>query len=133
MFDRKLLYTLVSVGAVVAVTVALELLPDRHDAALQQPLTLPPIAADEAARTSRLTPAARERVTRTPYPEQQTMYILREWNGYIAVFAHGEQEPQIVLEQQVRFLPDIDRMNLREGIIVADREELAALIEDYIS
>ena len=89
--------------------------------------------AAETSRTSRLTPAARERVARASEPEQEPMYMLREWNGYIAVFAHGEPEPQLVLEQQVRFLPDIDRMNLREGITVSDRAELAALIEDYIS
>ena len=130
MFDKKLLYTLISIGAVILVTVTLELLPDRHELAPEPP----PITAGEAAGASLpelLVP--RERVVRTPDSEREPAYILREWEGYIAVFIEGESEPQIVLEQQVRFLPDIDRMHLQKGISVSSRAELTALIEDYIS
>jgi hypothetical protein len=33
----------------------------------------------------------------------------------------------------VKFLPDYDRIQLREGIPVKDYETLSAMIEDYIS
>ena len=130
MFDRKLLYTLISIGAVVVVTLALEYLPGRQQAAPEE-LLAPAGETAGASFPEMLIP--RERVTRTPEPDLEPVYILREWKGYIAVFVEGESEPQLVLEQQVRFLPDIDRLHLQEGITVKGRAELAALIEDYIS
>ena len=131
MFDRKLLYTLMSIGAVVLVTLALELSSDRQGPMM--PENPPDAAGETTAAAPRAIQVPQERAPRIASSEREPAYILREWDGYIAVFIEGECEPQMILEQQVRFLPDIDRLHLREGINVSSRAELAALIEDYIS
>ena len=130
MFDRKLMYTLMSIGAVILVTLTLELVSGRQEPV---PENLPAATGEAADTPLPETRNSQERVSRSAVPEREPAYILREWDGYIAVFIEGEYEPQMILEQQVRFLPDIDRLHLQEGIFVSNRAELAALIEDYIS
>jgi hypothetical protein len=61
------------------------------------------------------------------------MYIIKEHEGRVAVYAAGATEPELVLDVLVRYLPDLDREQMREGVPVNDYEELAALLEDYSS
>ncbi|MCL2068849.1 MAG: hypothetical protein FWH00_03025 [Oscillospiraceae bacterium] len=130
MFDRKFLYTLAAIGAVVVTAVTLDAMPG------SEPETTHITEYGEAANVRR-SDLPRERTTPgyTAAQEQDPLpvYIIREYEGHIAVFAHGDSEPQIVLDTQVKFLPDFDRMQLGEGIEVWSYDELTALIEDYIS
>ncbi len=117
MFDQRFLWT----SAAVMVVAALSFF-------LSQPKEPPEIAQivesvsgieREAASTSR---------TETEYS-----YILKEHNGRVAVYAAGEDEPQLVLDVPVKYLPDYDRSQMAIGIPVKNYDELVALIEDYTS
>jgi hypothetical protein len=139
MFDKKLLYTLISIGAVVIVAVTLDSAPQRGEHPEQISETGEAVAAeaqdlphdDITPRTAWRTPLRREQSPQRA--TRESLYIVREHEGHIAVFQADATEPQIILETQVKFLPDYDRRQLREGIPVSSYEELTALIEDYIS
>lgn len=61
-------------------------------------------------------------------------YVIKEYEGRVAVFtADKPDEPEIVYDTLVKYLPDYDRTQMREGIPVQDYKTLVALIEDYIS
>lgn len=61
-------------------------------------------------------------------------YLIREHEGRVAVFtADNEEEPEIVYDTLVKYLPDYDQTQLREGIPVKDYPQLVALIEDFVS
>lgn len=61
-------------------------------------------------------------------------YIIREYQGRVAVFfADNDQEPELVLDTLVQYLPDYDRSQMHEGIPVETYEQLVSRIEDYIS
>lgn len=53
------------------------------------------------------------------------------YEGHVAVFSSGSEMPEQVLETTVLSLPEADREALARGIFAADRETLAALLEDY--
>jgi len=65
--------------------------------------------------------------------QQGPMYILREYEGRIGVFIAGEAEPETVLDVLVKYLPEYDREQMRQGIPAGSYNELTALIEDYSS
>jgi len=65
--------------------------------------------------------------------EPDYLYIIREYDGYVAVFARGESSPEMVLERMVHHLPAYDRIQLQEGVPVFTQEELQERIEDYTS
>lgn len=60
-------------------------------------------------------------------------YMLRAYNGRLAVFMKGESEPQMIFDIPIKTLPEYDRRELEAGISVRDYQSLVALIEDYIS
>lgn len=62
------------------------------------------------------------------------VYLIREHEGYVAVFrAQNSEQPEMVLDTPVKYLPDYDRAQLEEGIPVSDYAQLVTLIEDFIS
>lgn len=65
--------------------------------------------------------------------EQKPRYLLSSYEGKLAVFMIGKEEPELVFDCYLHYLPDVDRMRLEEGIEVADYAELLQLIEDYTS
>ena len=65
--------------------------------------------------------------------EPEYMYIIKEHDGRVAVYPAGEAEPEFVLDVLVRYLPDLDRRQMQEGIPVEDYDKLVALLEDYSS
>ena len=69
----------------------------------------------------------------TEPPAPQPAYTLREFDGRLAVFAAGEEEPIQVLDLDIRLLPPYDQGLLRAGIDTADEQELQRLLEDYTS
>ena len=61
-------------------------------------------------------------------------FVLREYNGYVAVFGHGfEDIPMTVTNIEVYSLPSADREQLSEGIAVVNQEKLVMLLEDFNS
>lgn len=61
----------------------------------------------------------------------QPRYRLVGHEGKLAVFIVGKSEPEIVLNVYLHHLPDVDRLQLEEGIEVDDYQQLLRLIEDY--
>ena len=59
-------------------------------------------------------------------------YILRELEGYIAVYEEGEKrrEPLLVTDIELRNLPEADREELRRGMAAESHAELMQLLED---
>ncbi|MBE6907391.1 BofC C-terminal domain-containing protein [Marasmitruncus massiliensis] len=60
-------------------------------------------------------------------------YLLRTYEGKLAVFTTDLVEPDMVFDVYVRTLPAADQKALEKGVRVETYEELTALIEDYIS
>ena len=57
-------------------------------------------------------------------------YVLREYDGCVAVFAAGEKKPVTLTDIEVRSLRRADRELLSAGLPCAGREEVLALLED---
>lgn len=60
-------------------------------------------------------------------------YLLRVYDGKLAVFTTDLVHPDMVLDIYVQLLPEYDQKELEKGIRVENYEKLTALIEDYIS
>ena len=63
-------------------------------------------------------------------------FIVRERNGYIAVYQLDEYGNEILYKQtdiSVEFLGDIDRKKLKEGIIVKGTSGVEQILQDYSS
>ena len=60
-------------------------------------------------------------------------YLLRSYDGKLAVFTDDLVEPDLVFDVYVRTLPEYDQRQLERGVRVRDYDKLTALIEDYIS
>lgn len=57
-------------------------------------------------------------------------FTLREYNGKIALFYDGDDEPSAVYQTQLNELYPADRELLEKGISLNSYEELRRLIED---
>ncbi len=58
-------------------------------------------------------------------------YMLRELNGYVAVYFEGfDKAPAAVTDIELQQLPEADREALADGLHVNSREELLMLLED---
>ena len=57
-------------------------------------------------------------------------YILRERNGYVAVFSSNPTQPVECTNIAVSSLRKADQLLLQEGIAAADWESVLALLED---
>ena len=120
MFDRRLLITCASLLVVVAASGAAALLSyDSGHAHL-----------DYGPAAQVINPLASSADFQT---EPDYLYIIREHDGRVAVFARGEETPEMILERLVHHLPTYDRIQLREGVRVYSQEELQERIEDYTS
>ena len=76
------------------------------------------------------------RSTSSPQPEpipSPSGYLLRSYDGRLAVFREGSDTPEMIFDVYTRLLPQSDRERLEEGISAPDYETLTRLIEDYIS
>lgn len=60
-------------------------------------------------------------------------YLIKEYNGNIAVFKTGEDTPDQIYEVPVETLPAADIQNLQSGIQVYNEQQLQTLIEDLTS
>lgn len=59
-------------------------------------------------------------------------YLLGEYEGYVAVWYPAQASiPAMITDISARDLPLQDRVELREGIPAADRDEVMRLLEDF--
>lgn len=65
--------------------------------------------------------------------KEDTVFIIKEYNGMIAVFNKKSDEPLFVSEVSINNLPLADKKILQSGIEVFSEKELKRLIEDYCS
>lgn len=123
MLDKRLLVTGLSLLLVVSASALAAILPERGVVAapeqLEQPIHTPPV-------TRALPP-------RPDPPVRDYLYIIKEFEGRVAVFGEDPDHPELILDTLVRHLPAYDREQLQEGIEVQTAEDLAARIEDYTS
>ena len=60
-------------------------------------------------------------------------FLLGIQDGYIALWKDGIEKPVEVFPFRASMLPEADRSRLEKGIRVEGPEELAQLMEDYLS
>lgn len=63
--------------------------------------------------------------------ESESLYILREYNGLVALFENGKNTPREVYDVLVSDLPETDIAALKAGICISSDEQLRQVIEDY--
>lgn len=112
-------WQLAAVVPLAAGLVTAALLAEKEPAALQ--------TQELPAETRQLAAASEPALPAGPQP----LYELGIWQGNVAVFLPGEQQPQQVIETPAAALPEADQETLRQRLPVYDRETLASLLEDY--
>ncbi len=65
--------------------------------------------------------------------ETENKFIIKEYNGSVAVFENGKNDPIKKTETMVADLPVADREILKKGINAKTQEELSRILEDYCS
>ncbi|MCQ2491129.1 MAG: hypothetical protein MJ079_06020 [Ruminococcus sp.] len=58
---------------------------------------------------------------------------VREYNGRIGLFKSGSSAPYRIIDYNVALMPDFDRDQLREGVVIETDEELRRFIEDIVT
>ena len=66
-------------------------------------------------------------------PQNPAGYLLRDYEGRLAIFREESNTPEMIFDVYTRLLPQADQERLTEGISAPDYETLTRLIEDYIS
>ena len=79
--------------------------------------------------------AANSREVTAPKKNEAVIYqyVIKEYNGMIAVFENGEGKPIEIYEIPVETLPVEDVKNLQKGILVTTEAKLRQLLEDLTS
>ncbi len=65
--------------------------------------------------------------------EKKAVYILKDYNGHLAVFNYGESSPIEEFDVPTESFGEYDKNMLKKGIAAYSDEELQKLIEDYTS
>lgn len=60
----------------------------------------------------------------------RAQFLLREKDGYVAVYRNGENKPERVTEIETPLLRKADRAMLAKGIPAEDLDEMLSLLED---
>ncbi len=63
-------------------------------------------------------------------PEHPPLCEVREYNGRIGLFKADSSVPYRVIDYNTALMPEFDREQLREGVIMETEEELRRFIED---
>ena len=71
-----------------------------------------------------------EGVVDWPLTMDDAEFVLKEYDGCVAVFAVGGHEPVTTTEIDVRTLREADRALLGAGLPAANRDEVMTLLED---
>ncbi len=70
---------------------------------------------------------------KTSQPVEEYKYILKEFNGKLAVFEIDEKTPKMIFDVTIDSLPEVDALALKNGLKIKDEQELNDRIEDFIS
>ena len=84
-------------------------------------------SCDKDNNISDITPTEIQQAT-----DYQT-YIVREYDGMVAVFYNGQDKPVRVTDRYISALPQQDINDLKKGIPVDNEENLRKLLEDLCS
>ena len=60
-------------------------------------------------------------------------YLVKEYEGKVAVFVGEEETPGLVLDLYVQYLPEYDQRELARGVPVEDYPQPVRLLQDYTS
>ncbi len=60
-------------------------------------------------------------------------YVLRAYEGHLAIYRENGIRPYRVLDTEVWLLPEEDRTALEDGILLKTEQELRQLLEDWDS
>ena len=71
--------------------------------------------------------------TQVDTPNISLSYIVKDFNGNVAVYEANASVPFRVTEVSISTLPKVDQERLQEGIAVANQTELNTLLEDLCS
>lgn len=82
----------------------------------------PPPVRPEPSSSAQIAP------NRTEFP-----YLLRAYDGKLAIFTSDLVTPDLVFDVYVRTLPEYDQEQLARGVRAKSYEDLTKLVEDYIS
>ena len=66
--------------------------------------------------------------------EIKEQFVIKEENGYIVIYKineNGKEEIEEVTEILVKYLPELDKSKLKEGIKVEGREKVILELENY--
>lgn len=63
--------------------------------------------------------------------EPDDTFIVRTYEGFIAVFRPGSAKPESVTDTRISSLRRADQILLREGVTIQGRESLARFLEDF--
>lgn len=63
--------------------------------------------------------------------QTQAEYMLKDYNGRLAVYQPGGDSPIKIYEVYTYLLPETDTESLRAGILVNNEQELDRLLEDF--
>ncbi len=66
-------------------------------------------------------------------PSNSLSYIVKDFNGNIAIFEEQGKDPIKIIDVYTSSLPKTDQKMLMQGILVKNRAELNALLEDLCS
>lgn len=93
------------------------------------------IIASVSSSVERQKVKAREQLTQTvtETTPAEIGYVLKEYQGDIAVFRGTSQTPFKFLGVNLNLMSDYDKVLLHDGIFVQTTKELNAIIEDFTS
>ena len=66
--------------------------------------------------------------------EIKEQFVIKEENGYIVIYKineNGKEEIEETTEILVKYLPELDKLKLKEGIKVEGREKVILELENY--
>ena len=72
-------------------------------------------------------------IIENPYTPINDYYTVTEYQGKIAVFKNTDTIPLEVYDTYIEYLPEHDRLLLKDGIRANSLGELQKIIEDYTS
>ncbi len=74
-----------------------------------------------------------DNIIENPYTPRNDYYTVTEYQGKIAVFKNTDTIPLEVYDTYIEYLPEHDRLLLKDGIRADSPGELQKILEDYTS
>ena len=69
----------------------------------------------------------------TSQPVEEYKYILKDFQGKLAVFEKNKKDPEMIFDVLIDSLPEVDVIELQQGLKIKDEQELNERIEDFVS